>query len=185
MTWPAAHDVESNLIKVKLEKGDRTRAFGTRVVDTEIQLVGLMIVRISEKGAMSEWNAHNPSAFVAPGDSIVEANGHTEPWAIMAEMVKAMTAEMVVRRATPRAMAFLADCEVTDRDVQTTGFLLKRTVSAGDVSADACAICLEDFEADEQVAGLQCGHSFHQRCLRRWLMRRGTASCPLCRETVR
>jgi hypothetical protein len=172
-------------MRVKVEKKNRDGAFGTRVVDTENVHVGLMIVRISEGAAMSEWNACNPSTVVAPGDSIVEANGRIEPWEIMEEMAKAMTLEMVVRRATPEARAILARAKVTDQCLQTTSHLLKCTRRAGSLMAESCAICLEDLEAEERVAGLGCGHGFHQRCLMRWLARPGQQSgCPLCRESV-
>jgi hypothetical protein len=103
----------------------------------------------------------------------------------MEEMATAMTVEMFIRRATPLAMALLAQCKVTDQSIQTTMLLLKCTVRASDVSADTCAICLEDFEVDERVAGLKCGHGFHPRCLNGWLGRPGTSACPLCREVVR
>jgi hypothetical protein len=176
---------DSELIRVTLERGSRTRAFGIRVVDTETAEAGLSIVLINEGGAASEWNARKPSTPVAIGDSILEANGLTEPWAIMEEMCKATTVEMVVRRASPVVKDFLARCEVTDESIQATKLVLKHKALAGDVSADTCAICLEDLEADERIAGLSCGHGFHQRCLMRWLGRPGTSGCPLCRGAVR
>lgn len=151
---PTRPDCEKGtLMWVKLEKNNRNGAFGTRVVDTENEKVGLMIVRVSEGAAMSEWNTCNPSECVGPGDMIVEANGRVEPWEIMEEMAKSMTLDMVVRRATPEAMAILARAKVTDQCLQTTAHLLKCTVRAGSFSADTCAICLEDLEADERVAG--------------------------------
>jgi hypothetical protein len=168
---------------VTLARESRGKAFGARIVDTETREFGMMISRISEEGALSEWNARNPSRSVAPGDSIVDVNGLTAPWAIMDEMSNAMTVEMVVRRATPGASALLARCAtcVTDQTVQTTAFLLKRTVRACDIVVDTCAICLEDIEADERVAGLQCGHGFHGKCIMRWMARPGGSGCPLCR----
>lgn len=171
--------------RVTLARG-QGKAFGARLVDTETEEIGLMIARISEEGALSEWNARNPSRSVAPGDSIVNVNGLTAPWAIMEEMSNAMTVEMVVRRAPPGASALLARCAtcVTDQSVQTTAFLLKRTVRACDIVVDTCAICLEDVEADERVAGLQCGHGFHQKCIIKWLRRPGGSGCPLCRGGI-
>jgi len=175
---------EPELVKVTLERESRDRAIGARLVDTETKEVGLMIARVSEGGVLSEWNARNPSANVAPGDSILELNGLTAAWAIMEEMGKAVIFEMVVRRATPWSRALLARCEISDQSLQTTALLLKRTVRARDASVDTCAICLEDVEADERIAGLECGHGFHQRCIMRWLTRPGASSCPLCREDV-
>jgi hypothetical protein len=176
---------DSELIKVSLDRGSRRRAFGMRLIDMEIAEAGLSIVRINDGGALSMWNARKPSLHVAPGDSIIELNGFTEPWAIMGEVSKAITVEMVVRRAPPRVRALLARCEVSDESIQATKLVLKHTTLAGDFSADTCAICMEDIEADERVAGLKCGHGFHQKCLMRWLGRPGTSGCPLCRGAVR
>jgi predicted metalloprotease with PDZ domain len=172
------------LTTVTLEKKNGTGAYGVRLVDTEDKEAGLMIMFIPEGGALSQWIERNPSAGVAPGDSIVSVNGITAPWEIMEEMAKSVSVEMVVRRAAPGAMALLSQCYVTDRTLKTTALVLKRTVRAGDISMDSCAICMEDVEADERVAGLQCGHGFHQRCIVRWLARHGTCGCPLCREVV-
>jgi hypothetical protein len=102
----------------------------------------------------------------------------------MEQMATAMKVEMVVRRASPETESLLAKCKVTNQSLQTTALVLKRTVSACDLSVDTCAICLEDVHADERVAGLQCGHGFHQKCIMRWLGSRGASGCPLCREAV-
>ncbi|CAK0829705.1 unnamed protein product, partial [Prorocentrum cordatum] len=175
---------DAELVTVKLKKKNGNGAYGVRLVDTEDQEAGLMIMFIPEGGALSQWIKENPSAAVAPGDSIVSVNGITAPWAIMEEMAKSSSVEMVVRPAAPGAMALLSKCHVTDRTLQTTALVLKRTIRAGDIAMDSCAICMEDVESDERVAGLQCGHGFHQRCIVRWLARHGTCGCPLCREVV-
>jgi hypothetical protein len=179
---------DSELIKVTLDRGSRRRSLGIRLLDSETAGAGVSILRITDGGVLSKWNKRRPSTPVAPGDSIIEANGHVEPWAIMEELSKAMTIEMVVRRAPPVVRAILARTEVSDESIQATKLVLKHTTLAGDFSADTCAICMEDIEADERVAGLKCGHGFHQKCLMQWLGRPGTgpsAGCPLCRGAVR
>ena len=45
---------------------------------------------------------------------------------------------------------------------------------------DACAICLDTLEEDDDVRGLTCGHAFHASCLDPWLTSR-RACCPLCK----
>ena len=45
---------------------------------------------------------------------------------------------------------------------------------------DACAVCLENFEGDESVCNLKCGHKFHSKCLCIWLINKN-ATCPICR----
>lgn len=45
---------------------------------------------------------------------------------------------------------------------------------------DACAICIDTIENDDDVRGLQCGHAFHASCVDPWLTSR-RACCPLCK----
>ncbi|ORC85201.1 uncharacterized protein TM35_000371740 [Trypanosoma theileri] len=43
-----------------------------------------------------------------------------------------------------------------------------------------CVICLESIRMCDRARKLHCGHAFHTRCLRRWLMR--ADHCPMCRR---
>jgi len=45
---------------------------------------------------------------------------------------------------------------------------------------DACAICIDTLEDDDDIRGLTCGHAFHAVCLDPWLTNR-RACCPLCK----
>lgn len=47
-------------------------------------------------------------------------------------------------------------------------------------AGDACAICLDTIEEDDDIRGLACGHAFHAGCLDPWLTTR-RACCPLCK----
>ncbi|KAK2969114.1 hypothetical protein RJ640_028578 [Escallonia rubra] len=49
-------------------------------------------------------------------------------------------------------------------------------------SGGECSICHEDFVPRDMVNRLPCSHSFHTRCILRWLKRSNT--CPLCRSKV-
>ncbi|CAN6345649.1 unnamed protein product [Urochloa humidicola] len=49
-------------------------------------------------------------------------------------------------------------------------------------SGEECAICLQDFSADETLRGMPCSHAFHQHCISQWLSRK--AACPLCRHKL-
>lgn len=45
---------------------------------------------------------------------------------------------------------------------------------------DACAICIDNLDDEDEVRGLTCGHAFHAGCLDPWLTSR-RACCPLCK----
>ncbi len=49
----------------------------------------------------------------------------------------------------------------------------------------SCAICLGDFEPNEELRELACVHTFHRACIETWIMRQGLeASCPLCKREL-
>ncbi|XVF83142.1 hypothetical protein PTKIN_Ptkin16aG0109800 [Pterospermum kingtungense] len=45
-----------------------------------------------------------------------------------------------------------------------------------------CAVCLEDFEAGEQVMVTPCDHMFHEECILPWVKSHG--QCPVCRYVL-
>ena len=45
--------------------------------------------------------------------------------------------------------------------------------------AEECTICLEEFQHQDKLHKLQCGHRFHPACIQRWLPTHPT--CPTCR----
>ncbi|KAM6593574.1 uncharacterized protein LOC133029084 [Cannabis sativa] len=48
------------------------------------------------------------------------------------------------------------------------------------VQADKkCSICQEEFETDDDMGKLDCGHGFHTECIRHWLSHKNT--CPVCK----
>lgn len=49
-------------------------------------------------------------------------------------------------------------------------------------SGEECAVCLQDFGADEKLRAMPCSHAFHQHCISEWLRRK--AVCPLCRHRL-
>ncbi|XP_018455680.2 brassinosteroid-responsive RING protein 1 [Raphanus sativus] len=48
--------------------------------------------------------------------------------------------------------------------------------------SECCAVCLYDFENDDEIRRLtNCRHIFHKGCLDRWMMDYNQMTCPLCR----
>jgi hypothetical protein len=60
---------------------------------------------------------------------------------------------------------------------------LEKTVfSEHDVAPEGeecCAICLGDYEAQDELRVLPCKHTFHVSCVDEWLLKKAT--CPRCR----
>eukprot|EP00921_Rhytidocystis_pertsovi_P001040 GHVQ01001781.1.p1 GENE.GHVQ01001781.1~~GHVQ01001781.1.p1 ORF type:complete len:831 (-),score=117.58 GHVQ01001781.1:2146-4638(-) len=50
------------------------------------------------------------------------------------------------------------------------------------IRSEGCSICLGDFVQDDNVRFLNCQHSFHQKCIDKWLVR--SAACPLCLRPI-
>jgi len=46
----------------------------------------------------------------------------------------------------------------------------------------SCAVCLSDFELNEMMRQLPCGHHFHRNCIDKWLKRNKV--CPLCLQDI-
>lgn len=45
-----------------------------------------------------------------------------------------------------------------------------------------CTICLEDINPTQRIK-LKCHHTFHEKCIHRWLTKKH--ECPLCRHRVK
>lgn len=45
-----------------------------------------------------------------------------------------------------------------------------------------CSICYTDFEYNEKVKLLTCGHFFHTHCVKQWFER--STTCPYCQKQV-
>lgn len=47
---------------------------------------------------------------------------------------------------------------------------------------EICVICHMEFEHEEIVGTLGCGHEYHAGCIKQWLLRK--KDCPMCRASV-
>ncbi|KAF7030307.1 hypothetical protein CFC21_041875 [Triticum aestivum] len=45
-----------------------------------------------------------------------------------------------------------------------------------------CSICQEEFEANDELGRLGCGHSYHVYCIKQWLSQKNV--CPVCKTAV-
>ncbi|KAK6919654.1 Zinc finger, RING-type [Dillenia turbinata] len=66
-----------------------------------------------------------------------------------------------------------------------TRLLMTRTyLSSSDnrQNSDICVICQAEYEDEETIGTLHCGHEFHANCIREWLRLKNT--CPICKSTA-
>ncbi|XP_073118589.1 probable E3 ubiquitin-protein ligase RHG1A isoform X2 [Henckelia pumila] len=49
------------------------------------------------------------------------------------------------------------------------------------VETEPCSICREEYNEGEGIGTLECGHDFHQECIKQWLMQKNL--CPICKTT--
>uniref|UniRef100_A0A5B6ZR48 Putative E3 ubiquitin-protein ligase RNF12-B-like n=1 Tax=Davidia involucrata TaxID=16924 RepID=A0A5B6ZR48_DAVIN len=70
------------------------------------------------------------------------------------------------------------DTRLGSRILRHFQFQLNSSKSDGQV----CAVCLEDFQAEQQVMDLSCSHKYHSKCLLPWLD--SHPNCPCCRTPV-
>lgn len=60
----------------------------------------------------------------------------------------------------------------------------KYSIRESSTNSDTCAICVGEFEIDEEVLEHPiCRHTYHWECLHEWLVTK--RSCPICREGTR
>ncbi|KAA8542744.1 hypothetical protein F0562_023896 [Nyssa sinensis] len=45
-----------------------------------------------------------------------------------------------------------------------------------------CSICQEEYEADNEMGKLDCGHFYHTHCIKQWLAKKNT--CPICKTAA-
>jgi len=48
---------------------------------------------------------------------------------------------------------------------------------------ESCAICLDDFQLDEELRLLPCKHAFHKACVDPWLAK-SSELCPMCKQSI-
>ena len=77
-------------------------------------------------------------------------------------------------------MVFECSREMHQKSQRAEG-LLEKVASTSCTSEDACSICYEDQDGKEEVASLPCGHHFHKKCVKKWLVS-GHFRCPLCND---
>ncbi|CAM6018254.1 unnamed protein product [Sphagnum balticum] len=70
---------------------------------------------------------------------------------------------------------------MSSTEVKALPSFVFKCVGEGRGTAETCAICLEDYEAGENLRLLPCRHEFHVDCIDQWLTTQ-RAFCPVCKR---
>lgn len=70
----------------------------------------------------------------------------------------------------------------SELDIEVLGRMLDKEVGGEDEYDDACYICLEEFFKEEVVMRMECGHTYHSVCIKKWLGK--DRRCPVCKRDV-
>lgn len=68
-----------------------------------------------------------------------------------------------------------------EKALSALDMLTGRAASAQDLDIEAqstCMICLSEFDRDNQLVEMKCGHIYHEECIRTWFSK-GSITCPL------
>ncbi|CAK0812011.1 unnamed protein product, partial [Prorocentrum cordatum] len=158
-----------DIVTVTLQK-DEGSVLGIDVGNVGGDYCGAVVLTMSGKGLVADWNSQNPTKQVCVGHIIIEANGVRGYWELLDELTKPGRHTVRILRALPHenwqhlisclAQAFQRDgasdvlglpllacvmvdstCENTSLQVQD--FTCLPSVLACDVDVDQCCICLE------------------------------------------
>ncbi|XP_021746133.1 probable E3 ubiquitin-protein ligase HIP1 [Chenopodium quinoa] len=64
----------------------------------------------------------------------------------------------------------------------TAATINSEELSCRDQTNDLCIICQDEYEDNEQLGTLECGHEYHVDCLKKWLLLKNV--CPICKSTA-
>ncbi|KAL8218493.1 hypothetical protein R6Q57_021866 [Mikania cordata] len=100
-------------------------------------------------------------------------------------IMQELEADPALQRLTARTShgSGLSEEEITKHLHVYTAQAGTMTANCEREEADVCSICLDEFEKNNEKMGrLECGHRFHEGCIKRWLLSKNV--CPLCRSTA-
>jgi hypothetical protein len=168
---------------------NETTVLGVR---TKKEHDGLLIVAVSQNGALGAWNQENPSLAVLPGDKIVGVNGDTKnPWNMIDSMWQSGTFDLQVSRIPTEECKIKYEdnrCVLASEPCTTTGcgagLECLPYVCVREARNDVCTVCLEDYaNPDARLVQLPCKHAFHPSCIAMWF-EKGRRRCPTCNFSV-
>lgn len=69
--------------------------------------------------------------------------------------------------------------ETIRQHLKTRNFVNIKAENAIDEGLEICVVCQCEYEENEKVGSLVCGHEYHVDCIKKWLSRK--TFCPICK----
>ncbi|CAI9783472.1 unnamed protein product [Fraxinus pennsylvanica] len=63
--------------------------------------------------------------------------------------------------------------------LNTRSFVNKKEGKEGAEGPEICVVCQDEYEENERIGKLHCGHEYHVDCISKWLLQKKV--CPICK----
>ncbi|KAG0491172.1 hypothetical protein HPP92_008035 [Vanilla planifolia] len=73
-----------------------------------------------------------------------------------------------------------------EEEIAATIRKVKQSIFDTDFSTELarkCSICQEEYQMDDELGTLRCGHGYHIYCIKKWLLQKN--ACPVCKSIAR
>jgi len=74
--------------------------------------------------------------------------------------------------------------ELSSKMALNIGYIQKQGIPTKRLTNDVCSICGGHVDQDDSSCKLECGHMYHDHCIRGWIIIGKKATCPYCKEKV-
>eukprot|EP00435_Cladocopium_sp_Y103_P031709 s2618_g8.t1 len=153
--------------------------------DWHPQMEGLVVVDVLHSSVVREWNNQNPHCSIEAGMLVMEVNGIREPQLMLQQFREVKAVDLLLKCGLTAQQRAVYECslDLHKKSLKAEAVLSKVpppvAEDVGQVEVDVCSICYEDQDGGDEVSALPCGHQFHKRCVKKWLIS-GSMRCPLC-----
>ncbi|KAL2466668.1 Uncharacterized protein Adt_42519 [Abeliophyllum distichum] len=69
--------------------------------------------------------------------------------------------------------------ETIGQHLKTRNFVNVKVANENDEEPEICVVCQGEYEENESVGMLRCGHEYHVDCITKWLLQKNV--CPICK----
>jgi len=77
---------------------------------------------------------------------------------------------------------FYGNCQYCFHEYSKKKKIKNKKIKDEELLLNECSICLENYQINDKVSHLPCGHFYHERCLTEWFKKK--EECPLCRLII-